>query len=487
MRAKRGLPKLRRNVLDFDAMSNAELAWIVSIIAVAAIVLLWLFLGWITPPPQRTVVIAAGPSSGAYYQYALKYKQALSEHGIRVNVLETNGTVDNLRLLRDRGQGAADMAFVQAGPWEEQQPSPHALAAIATEPLWILYNPQHFTPRSVSDLRGRRVAVGKEGSGTLPVARVVLELCGIRPSDIQAQQLNAADALPALLAGDIDAVFMVAVAGAPVIERAFAMGLQTMNMSNTVAFAQHLPWAQAATLAQGVISLAHNIPPADVQLLAVKTNLVTKPDLHDSIKVLLLEVARQVHGQPGSLQKAREHPSAEGLIFKQDETSKQFFETGSPWLNRVLPFWSAHQMHRLLLSVLPVLVILLPLLKAAMLFNERRNRAAIMRLLIDAKEIQYGHLQRSEHTDDENCLDLYPLQRRLRQMDPLTIHSADYYRIHESLAAIHAERLATRHGPGPQGAMAGSPLMADGSTSMSGDKPRLKVVASTAERQAQPG
>ncbi len=484
MRAKRGLPKLRRNVLDFDAMSNAELAWIVSIIGVAAIGLLWLFLGWITPPPQRTVVIAAGPSSGAYYQYALKYRQALSEHGIRAHVLETNGTVDNLRLLRDGGEGAADIAFVQAGPWEEQQPSPHALAAIATEPLWILYNPQHFTPTSVADLRGRRVAVGKEGSGTLPVTRVVLELCGIRPGDIDARPLNAYDALPALQAGDIDAVFMVAVAGAPVIQRAFAIGMQAMNMSNTVAFAQHLPWAQGTTLAQGVISLAHNIPAADVQMLAVKTNLVTKPDLHDSMKVLLLEVARQVHARPGSLQKAREHPSAEGLIFKQDEASKQFFETGSPWLNRFLPFWSAHQMNRLLLSVLPVLVIVLPLLKAAMVFNERRNRAAIMRLLIDAKELQFGHLQRHGHADDQNCLDLYPLKQRLLQLDPLTVHSADYYRIHEALAAVQAERLAPRRWPG---AKPPNTVMADETAGTPSDKPRLKVVASAAERQAQPG
>ena len=162
--------------------------------------------------------------------------------------------------MRDRGEGAADIAFVQAGPWEEQQPSPLALAAIATEPLWILYNPQHFTPRSVADLRGRRVAVGKEGSGTLPVTRLVLQLCGIGTGDIHARPLNAHDALPALQAGDIDAVFMVAVAGAPVIQRAFAIGMQAMNMSNTVAFAQHLPWAQGTTLAQGVISLARNIP-----------------------------------------------------------------------------------------------------------------------------------------------------------------------------------------------------------------------------------
>jgi hypothetical protein len=101
-------------------------------------------------------------------------------------------------------------------------------------------------------------------------------------------------------------------------------------------------------------------------------------------------------------------------------------------------------------------------------------------LLIDAKEIQYGHLQRSEHTDDEPCLELYPLKQKLRQIDPLTIHSADYYRIHEALAAIQAERLATRRWP------PNTPI-GDEAADTPGEKPRLKVVASTAERQAQPG
>jgi uncharacterized protein len=480
MKAHRISSKSRRKVLDFDAMSNSELTWAASIIAALAIGLLWLFLGWITPPPQRTVAIAAGPSSGAYYQYALKYRQALSEHGIRAEVLETNGTIDNLRLLRERGTGAADIAFVQAGPWDEQKPSPHALASIATEPLWILYDARHFTPVSLADLRGRRVAMGKEGSGTLPVARVVLALCGIGLSDVQAQQLNAYEALPALLAGRIDAVFMVAVAGAPVIERAFAAGLQAMPISNAAAFTQHLPWAQAATLNQGVISLANNVPAADVQLLAVKTNLVTRPDLHDAIKYLLLDVSRQVHGRTGPLQKEREYPSADGLIFNQDETSRQFFESGSPWLNRFLPFGSAHQMNRLLLSLLPVLVIALPLLKAAMLFNERRNRAAIMRLLVDAKELQFSHLRLGEHADDEHGFELRPLKARLRQLDPLTIHAADFYRIHEALAAVHAERLATQrrfgHPPAHPTANPSDAAMADESASMAGDKPRLKIV-----------
>jgi uncharacterized protein len=487
MKAKRISPKSRRKVLDFDAMSNSQLAKVVSIIAVVAIGLLWLFLGWISPPPQRSVVIAAGPSSGAYYQYALKYRDALSEHGIHADVLETNGTIDNLRLLHERGEGAADIAFVQAGPWQDQKPSPRALATVATEPLWILFDERHFAPKSLADLRGRRISVGKEGSGTLPVSRVVLELSGIRLSDIQAQQTNAYDALPALLAGEIDAVFTVAVASAPVIERAFAAGLQVLPLSNTVAFTRHLPWAQSATLAQGVISLSNNIPAEDVQMLAVKTNLVTKPDLHDSTKYLLLEVARQVHGQAGPLQTVREHPSAQGLIFKQDETSKQFFETGSPWLNRFLPFWSAHQMHRLLLSVLPVLVILLPLLKAAMLFNERRNKAAIMRLLIDAKELQFGHIQSAEPADDQQGLDLRPLKQKLLRLNPLTIHTADYYRIHESLAAIQADRLALQRQSTYQTAEAANTFVIDDEDGSAGDKPSLKIVPLTAERQAQPG
>ena len=67
--------------------------------------------------------------------------------------------------------------------------------------------------RRVSDLRGKRVSLDREGSGTRVDAILILEAYGVAPSDIELFSLPAGEAADALRAGEIDGFFFVA--GAP--------------------------------------------------------------------------------------------------------------------------------------------------------------------------------------------------------------------------------------------------------------------------------
>jgi NMT1-like family len=433
-------PALRRSVkrhlkFDIDALGNVELAWLSGVSALALAGVLWLFLGWYAPPPKNTLTIAAGPSTGAYFQYALRYQERLAAHGVHAEVLETNGTIENFERLTDTGERSADIAFMQAGPWDTKRAELQSLAAVGMEPIWVFIDPHRFAPKQLSDLRGRRVAVGQEGSGTLPVAQALLRLADIGPDDVQARTIGGKAALEALRNGEVSATFMVASAAAPIVEQAIGMGLQVLAFSNATAFERRLPWSHAITLARGLMSVAHDMPSADLRMLAVNTNLVSRSGLHESMKFLLLDVATQVHADAGLLHGARQYPSADGLLFAQGEASKDFFRGGQPWLNKFLPFWSAHQINRLLLSLLPVLVIALPLLRAVIAFNERRNRAAIMRLHTQAKEMEFGLSgERGGAADTQQAVLL--LARKLQKLTPLTIHSVDYFHVHESLRRL---------------------------------------------------
>jgi hypothetical protein len=68
--------------------------------------------------------------------------------------------------------------------------------------------------RNLGDLKGKRVAIGESGSGTIADARLVLEAAGFSECDIQPQFLRLSGAVEALQGGDIDAFFIVA--GVPV-------------------------------------------------------------------------------------------------------------------------------------------------------------------------------------------------------------------------------------------------------------------------------
>ncbi|WP_031547634.1 TAXI family TRAP transporter solute-binding subunit [Salinicoccus luteus] len=63
---------------------------------------------------------------------------------------------------------------------------------------------------SVSDLEGRRVAIGDVGSGTEANATQILEAHGLSEGDIDAQYLDFADASTNLQDGNVDAAFVTA-------------------------------------------------------------------------------------------------------------------------------------------------------------------------------------------------------------------------------------------------------------------------------------
>ena len=63
---------------------------------------------------------------------------------------------------------------------------------------------------SISDLRGKRVAVGAAGSGAEANARQILEAYGITYGDIDPQYLSFAEGASALKDGNVDAAFLTA-------------------------------------------------------------------------------------------------------------------------------------------------------------------------------------------------------------------------------------------------------------------------------------
>ena len=95
----------------------------------------------------------------------------------------TQGSVENLKEMRtgtlESSLSQADIAFWAhqgIGPYKGQ-PAFEQLTAIAnlyTETVHVVVRAESDI-RNIGDLRGKVVSVGEEGSGTLVVARVILE------------------------------------------------------------------------------------------------------------------------------------------------------------------------------------------------------------------------------------------------------------------------------------------------------------------------
>ncbi len=131
---------------------------------------------FVKPAQPRHIVMATGSPQGAYAYYGRLYRDRLAEEGIDVTLIETHGSVENVELLRDR---KADVAFVQGGSGKAVD-APHlrSLASLYLEPVWIFVR-KNAGMEHLGDLRGRRVAVDAEGSGTRVLARQLLADNGI--------------------------------------------------------------------------------------------------------------------------------------------------------------------------------------------------------------------------------------------------------------------------------------------------------------------
>ena len=64
---------------------------------------------FVNPAPPRTVVIATGQQDGAYFLFAERYRELLAADGIELQIRQTAGSIENIRLLEDESS-AVDLA-----------------------------------------------------------------------------------------------------------------------------------------------------------------------------------------------------------------------------------------------------------------------------------------------------------------------------------------------------------------------------------------
>ena len=129
--------------------------WILAFCLAALIATYMLF---VEPPPPRTIVIASGGKNGAYFRFAQEYAKELRKEGLSVEVRETAGSVENLRLLGQDGSGVA-VAIVQSGVGSpEEVQHLYALGSLYREPLWVFYRGDKRLER-ISQLAGKRIGV----------------------------------------------------------------------------------------------------------------------------------------------------------------------------------------------------------------------------------------------------------------------------------------------------------------------------------------
>ena len=159
--------------------------------------------------------LITGSEKGTYYQFGLNLQGLVKGQGIDLTVHPSRGSVENIYAVYQRP--GVQMGIVQADvlAFVSRVQTDPVLKRIAskTRMVFPLYNEEiHLLGRkgiaNFDDLADRRVAIGREGSGTYLTARLLFKTSEIAPKEMV--PIDTDEALAELKAGRIDAMFYVA-------------------------------------------------------------------------------------------------------------------------------------------------------------------------------------------------------------------------------------------------------------------------------------
>ena len=401
------------------------LSFLVLLIAVFAV--LWI----LTPPPPKSIKMATGLPNGLYYQFGERLKYELAKEGVTLELVETGGSVDNLRLLSGP-KSDVDFAMVQGGVADiAKYPRLVSIAGMFYEPLWVWYRANAFKSdggrlRVLSQLKGKRVSLGNQGSGTAALSSAMLNLSEINEDEFQAQYLTPDEALAKLNAGELDVAFIVVAAEAPVLKKFYSIpDIQLMNFDQGDAYVRNLPYLSKVNVPRGLLSIARDIPREDIQVLSATATLLAKEDISPALLSLVLGASYDILPRYSRLQKAGEFPTGKGLDFPLNADAEIYLKDGPSFLHRHLPFWTAVWVGRFVKIVIPLLVIFIPLftyLSSANTFLLRLKLAGVYEELYLVEQNAANPILR-----EKNFKDLELIEQRVAKMKVSMLAAREFY------------------------------------------------------------
>jgi TRAP transporter TAXI family solute receptor len=341
--------------------------------------------------PPRTMTITSGSEGSIFYTNAFKYSKIMKRQGVKLKILTAQGSLENLQRLDDASV-RVDVGFVQGGLTNGATDKLVSLGSISYQPLLVFYRGSSI--ESLSNLAGKRLAIGPVGSGTRTLALTLLGANGIKPGETTTMlDWESEEAAQALLDGTVDAIFLMGEDTSPAVLRKLllATDIHLLSFAQAEAYTRRFSYLSVLKLPQGTIDLGRNIPAQDVYLIGPTVELVARKNLHPALSDLLLEAAREVHGNAGWFQHKGEFPAAIEHDFHISADAARFYRSGSSFFYRYLPFWLASLTSRILVVLVPVLVIMIPILRSIPHLYRWRNQSRIYRwyraLLVLEKEL----------------------------------------------------------------------------------------------------
>jgi TRAP-type uncharacterized transport system substrate-binding protein len=386
--------KIRRRIIS--SISNHGL--LVILVSVLFVALISIIIAYHFKAPDN-LIMTTGFESGSYAIFGERYRQILARENIHLKLLPSSGSVENLKRLNDKSY-RVDAGFVQDGMSSLSEANNLvSLGAIGYAPLWVFYRSQE-TFNYLSELKGKRIAIGPEGSGVRKFAIDLLKLNNSAAPPTVLLDLSSAAANKALLEGTVDAVMILGTEDNSLVkELLYTPKVKLMSLRQAEAYTRLIPALSHVVLPQGILDVSKKMPSQDVHLLAVTTSLIVRKDLHPALVYLLLDAAVEIHSNVGWVNKKGEFPSPKEMSFPSSNYAERFYKSGRPFLLDYLPFGIAAFVDRTILIMIPVAIILIPLIRSIPWLYSWRHRRKFYHWYRELKNLELEMMESPEPED----------------------------------------------------------------------------------------
>ncbi len=351
----------------------------------------WLALSYLIPAPPAKITIATSLPDEHYQVLGRRYQGILAGTDVEFELRATDGAKENLRLLNDPNSGI-QIGFMQGGISSSRlAPDLLSLGRIDYQIFWIFY-PAGDTLTDLTQLKGKRVALGPADSGDRSVCEKILAAAGINYDNTTLLYLAPQDAVKALDDGTADAVFLNFSPDSQTLH-ALLTGPQyrLMNFSEAEALTRIFPYLVRLTLPRGAIDLQRRIPATDINLIATTNVVLVRKEIHPTILDLLAQAIFEAHSVPGLFQKVGDFPTPADPEYPIAQSARDYYKNGASFLNRYLPFWMTSYAQRAIAVLVALIAIVVPVFNYApklyLWFIRERVRRLYRRLRVVDREL----------------------------------------------------------------------------------------------------
>jgi len=393
-----------------------SLLTVLSIAAVFCFAVFW----FIHSAPPKVITITSGPPGSPFDTNAVKYSRLIFSNGVSLKILPSAGSLENLERLTNPAV-KVDVGFVQGGIADRVTAQKLvSLGSVGFEPLLVFYRGSNIVTM-LSQFEGKRLAIGPEGSGAHMLAQMLLQTNGLTTDgSTKLLNLDAAESAKALLAGQVDAVFLMSDSASVQTMRTLlrAPGVQLMSFEQADAYTRRFNFLNKLELPEGCIDFGKNLPSHDIWLIGPTVELVARPGLNSAVSDLLLGAATEVHKNASIFQNQGEFPAPFVHEFTISQDAQRYYKSGKKGLYSFLPFWIASLINRIAMAFVPVLLVLIPGLKIIPMLLRWRSQLRIYRwyrkLLVLEREVTMEPLNGRPEEYLRRLTEIEKVVRRMR-------------------------------------------------------------------------